>query len=95
MLIYCCHKYSGKEENKAEAERKIKRLQADDLENTYISPIHALGYMYDTVSYDDGMELCYDLLMACDKVIVLSEISEGVKREVEMAKRLNMEVEYI
>jgi len=94
MLIYCCHKYGGLEENKIEAERKITALQVNDLDNTYISPIHALGFMYKAISYDDGMELCYDLLTVCDKVIVLSDISEGVKREIALAEKLGIEVEY-
>lgn len=93
-LIYCCHKYGGKEENKIEAECKIKALQANDLDNTYISPIHALGFMYNSISYDDGMELCYDLLSVCDKVIVLSDMSEGIKREVALAEKLGIEVVY-
>ena len=94
MLIYCAHYYGGKENVKDSAEEKIRRLQLDDLQNTYISPIHALGYLYEYMDYNTGMELCYDLLMVCDKLLVLSRPSEGVMREIKMAKKLHMPIEY-
>ena len=94
MLIYCAHKFGNSHKNRKRAEKIIERLQREDLENCYISPIHTFGYLYSKVSYEAGMELCFDLLMVCDKLLVLSEESKGVKQEIEMAKRLGMEVEY-
>ena len=95
MMIYCAHKYGGKEENKKKCEKIIKKLQANDLDNTYISPIHALGFMYDSINYDDGMELCFDLLSVCDELFVLSELSDGVEKEIEMAERMEIPVRYL
>ena len=94
MLIYCAHYYGGDRKAKAYAARKICKMQLGDLQNTYISPIHALGYLYTLLDYDAGMELCYDLLMACDKLMVISPPSEGVMREIKMAKLLHIPVEY-
>ena len=94
MLIYCAHRFGNSYKNRKRAERLIEHLQRNDLENCYISPIHAFGHLYSKISYDAGMELCFDLMMVCDKLLVLSEESEGVKREVEMARKLGMEVEY-
>ena len=51
-MIYCSHRYGGLEENKRICEAKVKALQLADLENTYVSPIHALGFMRDVVSYE-------------------------------------------
>ena len=81
MLVYCSHKFGGKLENAKAAETKIKKLQLSDPKNTYISPIHAFGFMYDTVSYEDGIDMCLDLLSKCDMMIVLSELSKGVRAE--------------
>jgi hypothetical protein len=50
---------------------------------------------YNEVGYDYEMELCFDLLCLCDKLLVVGNISEGVEREIELAERLHMEVEYI
>lgn len=87
MLIYCSHKYGGNEENKAKAERKILELQKADTENTYISPIHAFGFSYNEFDYDTGMKMCLELLDKCDRLIVLSEESEGVLREISRANK--------
>jgi hypothetical protein len=95
MLFYCAHMYGGKEENKDLAEEKIKKLQLSDLNNTYISPIHCLGYIYNDVDCEAGTELCLDILSSCDELIVLSEASEGVSREIELAKILDMPIRYI
>ena len=94
MMIYCAHKYGGKEENKIRCETIVKHLQSDDLENTYISPIHTFGFMYNTIPYDEGMELCFGLLSACDELLVLSELSEGVKREIKIAKKMKIPIKY-
>ena len=83
MLIYCSHKFGGKLENAKAIELKIKKLQSADPGNTYISPIHTFGFMYDTVSYEDGIDMCLDLLSKCDAMVVLSEESRGVKVEID------------
>lgn len=83
MLIYCSHKFGGKLENAKAAELKIKRLQLADPENTYVSPIHAFGFMYNEVDYETGLQWCLDLLGKCDAMVVLSEESRGVKVEID------------
>lgn len=94
MLIYCAHKYGGDEKNKARVEAIIKTLQKNDLDNTYISPIHTFGYMYDHLSYDEGMDLCLSLLSKCDALLVLSDESEGVRREIEFAVKNRLNILY-
>ena len=81
MLIYCSHKFGGKLENAKAAELKIKRLQLANPSNTYISPIHTFGFMYNDMEYDVGLRLCLDLLSKCDMMFVLSEMSKGVRAE--------------
>ena len=95
MLIYCAHRFGGESYNKSFAEMKILELQKTDRANTYISPIHAFGFMYESLSYDEGMELCLSLLKRCDKLLVLSEESEGVRREIEFAEQNGIPIEKI
>ena len=83
MLIYCSHKFGGKLENAQAAELKIKKLQLENPSNTYISPIHAFGFMYHDVDYDTGLKWCLDLLSKCDMMVVLSDESRGVKVEID------------
>jgi len=75
--------------------RTVLALQKADMNNTYLSPVHALGWMYDDFSYEEGMEMCYDLLSTCDKLLVTSEPSRGVMLEIAMAEKLHMPVEFL
>ena len=53
----------------------------------------ALSHLeYNEVGYDDEMNLCIDLLSECDRLIVASDISKGVAREIGFAKLVGMEV---
>ena len=71
-------------------------MQAADLENTYICPLLALSHLeYNEVGYDDEMNLCIDLLSIADKMIVASDLSKGVCREIDFANLVGMEVEYL
>ena len=66
------------------------------MENTYICPLLALSHLeYSEVGYDDEMNLCIDLLSIADKMIVASDISKGVAREIDFANLVGMEVEYL
>ncbi len=95
MLIYCSHKFGGKMENAKDVETKIKKLQLADPSNTYISPIHAFGFMYHDVPYETGLEMCLDLLRRCDKMVVLSEKSKGVNIEIGYCISARIPVEFL
>lgn len=84
MLIYISHAYGGKEENKAEVERIIEQIKQEEPEHTPLSPIHALGFLYDKVPYDVGLKDCLKLLSVCDcmRVYGQTEGSQGVKAEI-------------
>ena len=96
IIIYVSHIFQGKPENLERAKKITHDLQVADLENTYICPLLALSHLeYNEVGYDDEMNLCIDLLSECDRLIVASEISKGVAREIDFANLVGMEVEYI
>lgn len=95
MMIYICHKYGGKEENKNRVEQIIKDLIKRYPEHTFISPIHTFGFLYNDVSYDKGMEYCYNLLSKCDEMWICSERSKGVELEIQFCKRNNIEIKYL
>lgn len=68
-------------------------MQVKDVANCYICPLLAFSDLeYGEIGYDDEMELCLDLLMCSDRLIVASEISNGVKEEIKFAKLVKMEV---
>ncbi len=73
MMIYISHPYGGKEENKLKVEAIIKELAVNHPDNTYISPIHTFGFMYDSVDYETGLQMCLNLLETCDKMLVFGD----------------------
>lgn len=96
MVYYVSHTFGGKPENFERARKITHDLQVKDLENCYICPLLALSDLeYGEIGYDDEMELCLDILQNCDKLIVASEISKGVQMEIDFAKLIRMEIQYL
>lgn len=93
MIYYVGHCFVGDKANIERARKITHDLQVKDIANCYICPLLAFSDIeYGEIGYDDEMELCLDLLMCADRLIVASEISRGVQREIEFAKLVKMEV---
>lgn len=94
--IYVSHAYGGNVENLERAKKITHNLQVNDLENCYICPLLAFSHLtYGEIGYEEEMALCEDLLVLCDKLIVASDLSVGVEREIDLAEKCKMEIEYI
>ena len=65
----------------------IKRLQGDELGKDYLflNPVSAFGYLYNTVDYQRGLDMCLWLLDKCDSMWVFGDYlnSEGCKAEIQ------------
>lgn len=95
-LFYVAHKHGGKVENMEKAKQITRDLQVADLENSYICPLLLFSHLrYGEIGYDAEMDLCIDILSSCDKLIVASDISPGVGREIDFAHLVGMEVVYL
>ena len=93
MRIFVSHCFGGDKENIEKAKKITHDLQVKDLANCYICPLLAFSHLkYGELGYDDEIELCIDLLMICDAVIVASNVSKGVQIELDYAKKFHMEV---
>ena len=96
MIIYVSHCFGGKPENLERAKKITHDLQVNDLENTYICPLLAFSHLqYGEIGYENELEACIDLLSVADKLIVASDLSKGVCREIDFANLVGMEVEYL
>ena len=94
--IYVAHKYEGDRENIEKLGVILRQLQKEHPENSYFSPLHNFSYLeYDDMPYDEIIECCKDWLTESDKLLVIGDLSRGVKLEIELASLLGMEVEYI
>ena len=96
-LYYVAHQYGGDKDNIERARKITHDLQVKDLANCYICPLLTFSHLeYGEIGFDDEMELCLDILSSCDRLIVASEeISKGVQMEIDFAKLVKMEIEYL
>ena len=91
--IYVSHKFGGDTANMERAKKITHDLQVDDPENCYICPLMAFSHLeYNEMGYDEEMELCIDLLSVADVLIVASDVSKGVQKEIDFARLVGMEV---
>lgn len=96
MLYYIAHCYEGNPKNLERAARITHDLQVADPDNCYICPLMTFSHLrYNELGYEAEMELCFDLLMICDKLIVASGLSKGVYDEISFAEDMGIEVEYL
>jgi hypothetical protein len=68
-----------------------------DLANCYVCPLLTFSHLeYGEIGFDSEMELCLDLLSDAERLIVASkEISKGVQMEIDFAKLVGMEIQYL
>ena len=92
-MIYVSHKFGGDPANMERAKKITHDLQVNDHENCYICPLMAFSHLaYNEIGYDEEMALCIDLLSVSDVLIVASDVSDGVQKEIDFAKMVGMEV---
>ena len=92
-MIYVSHKFGGDPANLERSKKITHDLQVNDPENCYICPLMAFSHLvYNEMCYDEEMALCIDLLSVSDVLIVASDISEGVQKEIDFARMVGMEV---
>ena len=93
MIIYVSHAYGGKKENYEKAKRITHDLQIENPTHCFICPLLAFSHLdYGEIGYDEELELCIDILSVADVLIVASEPSKGVQKEIDYARLFGMEV---
>lgn len=91
--IYVSHKFGGDPANVERAKKITHDLQIENPTHCFICPILAFSHLqYGEIGYDDEIELCLDLLSLCDTLIVASDVSQGVQKEIDFARMVGMEV---
>lgn len=93
-VIYVAAPYGGCEGNKDRVERIIKKLVKQYPNYCFLSPIHALGFLYFEMEYNEGMEHCLTLLDLCSELWVFGE-SKGTIIEKEYAKKYRIPIREI
>ena len=92
-LYYVAHRYCGDPANLERAKKITHDLQVRDLNNCYICPLLTFSHLkYGEIGYDEELELCLDILSVSDILIIASDISDGVQKEIDFARMVGMEV---
>lgn len=93
MLLYLAHKYQGDPKNIDRAKKIAHDLQIKNPSDCVVCPLLNFSFLnYSEIGYDEEIEICLDLLSACDVLVVASDVSEGVQREIDFANMVGMEV---
>ena len=95
--VYIAHPYLGRRRNKKKVDKIILKLLKENPTILYVSPIHAMGFYYFELSYEDGMEHCFELLSMCDELWLCRgwEKSVGCRLEKEFAERTGVPIRYL
>ena len=92
-LYYVAHRFGGDLASLERAKKITHDLQVSDLNNCYICPLLAFSHLkYGEIGYDEELELCLDILSVSDVLLVTSDISDGVQKEIDFARLVGMEV---
>ena len=91
--IYVSHKFGGDPANMERAKKITHDLQIENPTHCFICPILAFSHLqYGEIGYEQELEICLDLLSVCDYLIVASDVSQGVQKEIDFARMVGMEV---
>ena len=91
--IYVSHKFGGDPANMERAKKITHDLLIENPTHCFVCPLLAFSHLqYGEIGYDDEIELCLDLLSLCDTLIVASDVSQGVQKEIDFARMVGMEV---
>ena len=95
-LVYVAHEYGGKEEHLRHAREIMRMLQTENTEDCFMCPLMVFSHLrYGEIGRDAEMELCIDLLSVCDSLLVASAVSDGVQREIDFARMVGMDIEWL
>lgn len=96
-LIYIAHPFEGKQENIDKVQAIILGLALKLSDHTFYSPLHATGFLYEELSYLDGMEHCFEALSRCDELWLCGswQDSRGCNMEYGYAKAKGMPIKFI
>ena len=96
-MIYVAHPFGGEQENIEKVENIIKGLLHKHPDHTFYSPLHATGFLYDSLDYLDGMDHCFEALSRCDELWLCEgwQDSRGCNMEYAFAKGKGIPIKFI
>ena len=96
-LIYIAHPFGGEQENVEKVQEIITGLIWQMPDHTFYSPLHATGFLCDSLDYLDGMEHCFEVLGRCDELWLCGDWKEsrGCNMEYAFAKGKGIPIKFV
>ena len=96
-MVYIAHPYNGWQKNVDDVQNIILKLLKKYPDTTYYSPLHATGFFYFELSYEDGMEHCFEALRRCDEIWFCEnwQTSRGCNLEMAFAREHGIPFFYV
>ena len=91
MTVFVAHAQT--EDSSIRSQKIVLQLQMENPTHCFIPASIAFEHLYNgDFSQDDIFEIESDLLMNCDQLLIVSDISHIMRRQIEYCQRVGMEV---
>ena len=91
MTVFVAHAQT--EDSSLRASKIVLQLQYENPTHCFIPASIAFEHLYNgDFSQDDIFDIEADLLMNCDQMLIVSDISPIMRRQIEYCQRVGMEV---
>lgn len=91
MTVFVAHAQT--EDSSIRSQKIVLQLQMENPTHCFIPASIAFEHLYNgDFSQDDIFEIESDLLMSCDQLLIVSDISPIIQREIDFARMVGMEV---
>lgn len=94
MTVFVAH--CQNEESTIRSQKIVLQLQHENPTHCFIPAAIAFEHLYNgDFSQEDIFDIEADLLMNCDQMLIASDISPIMRRQIEYCQRVGMEVVYL
>ena len=91
MTVFVAH--AQMDESTIRSQKIVLQLQYENPTHCFIPAANAFEHLYNgDFSQDDIFDIDADLLMNCDQMLIVSDISPIMRRQIEYCQRVGMEV---
>ena len=91
MTVFVAHAQT--EDSSIRSQKIVLQLQMENPTHCFIPASIAFEHLYNgDFSQDDIFDIEADLLMNCDQMLIVSDISPIIQREIDFARMVGMEV---
>lgn len=92
IVTYISHPFQDKLSNMKKIEVIIEELQKSYPQRVFVSPVHCFCFLYEKMSYEDGISWCLELLNRCDEMWVYGDYknSRGCIAEIKFCEEYNI-----